>query len=304
MQEIQDVLAAKGSTKGLGGAFTKVQKASMLPIKVGFAGAAKGEMWSAIIQARREMKEGAPSLDLQRAADLSDRDGPNLTEQQKDEAAIKYAEYVVKRTHANPREMYAANIKRQGVLGMLSGTLMSEKNALLQLGIRRAVDMKTPGGGKRFAKYLVVGVLGEALTIAAIRTGIREGGAAIQSAVTGKKEKKQKGILADAITELASNTVGLGFGVSSAVYPVEQAITSKGQPASTNTSLIGQFETDIVKMIQGVKAGITGKSQKARDKGWGDAFESFMAFAVPMVTKIPYKHGVGDVVGAIRKVNQ
>jgi hypothetical protein len=303
MQEIREVLASKGSTKGLGKVFKKAQEASMMPIKLGFAGATKGEMWSAITQARRELKEWAPSLDLQRAADLSDRDGPNLTEQQKDDAAIKYAEYIVKRTHANPREMYAANIKRQGVMGMLAGTLMSEKNALLQLGIRRALDIKTPGGGKRFAKYLLVGVLGEALTITAVRQGIKEIGVLTQEAVTGKKEKKKKGgILEEAITELAGNTVGLGFGISTAVYPVERAITSQGMPVATNTSLIGQFEADMVKMIQDVKRGVTGKTQKARDKGWGDAFESFMSFAVPLVTRVPYKHGIGDVVGAVRNM--
>ena len=306
MQEIQDVLSSKGSTKGLSGAFKKVQKASMLPIKVGFAGAAKGEMWSAITQARRELKEGSPSLDLQRAADLSDKDGPNLTEEQKHTAAIKYAEYVVKRTHANPREMYAANIKRQGVLGMLAGTLMSEKNALLQLGIRRALDIKTPGGGKRFAKYLVVGVLGEALTIAAIRTGVKAGGAAVQEAVTGNKKKKEMTLsdaLVDVATELAGNTVGLGFGVSGLVYPTKQALTS-AMPVSSSNSLIAQFNDDILKMVQNIHKGVTGKSQKARDKGWGDAFENFMSFAVPLATKVPYKHGIGDVVGMVRRANQ
>ena len=303
MQEIQEVLASKGSTKGLGKVFKKAQEASMAPIKIGFAGATKGEMWSAITQARRELKEGRPSIDLQRAADLSDRDGPNLTEQQKEEAAVKYAEYIVKRTHANPREMYAANIKRQGVLGMLFGTLMSEKNALLQLGIRRALDIKTPGGGKRFAKYLVVGVLGEALTIAGIRAGVKKVSEAATTAITGKEKKKKGGFLEEAITELASNTVGLGFGISGIIYPIKQALTST-MPVSSNNSLIGQFSDDFIKMIQGVNRGITGKSQKARDKGWWDAFDSFMSFAVPLVTRVPYKHGVGDVVGLIRRANE
>jgi hypothetical protein len=304
MQEIQEVLASKGSMKGLGRVFKKAQEASMMPIKVGFAGATKGEMWSAITQARRELGEGNPSLDFQRAADLSDRDGPNLTEQQKQDAAIKYAEYVVKRTHANPREMYAANIKRQGILGMLAGTLMSEKNALLQLGIRRALDIKTPGGGKRFAKYLVVGVLGEALTIAGIREGVKEVSNLVTEKITGKEQKKKKnGFLIDAITELAGNTIGLGFGISGLVYPIKQALTST-MPVSSDNSLIGQFNDDVIKMIQAVNRGITGKTQKARDKGWGDAFESFMSFAVPLVTRVPYKHGVGDVVGLIRKANQ
>jgi hypothetical protein len=303
MEEIRSILEAKGSVKGLSGAFNKVQKASMMPIKIGFAGATKGEMWSAITQARRELKEGSPSLDLQRAADLSDRDGPNLSEEQKDEAAIKYAEYIVKRTHANPREMYSANIKRQGVLGMLSGTLMSEKNALLQLGIRRALDIKTPGGGKRFAKYLLVGVLGEALTIAAIRTGVKAGSNAIQEAITGKKKKKEMTLgdaLTDVATELAGNTVGLGFGVSGVVYPMKQALTST-MPVSSDNSLIGQFNDDMLKMVQSIHKGVTAKSQKARDKGWADAFESFMSFAVPLTTRVPYKHGVGDVVGLTRK---
>lgn len=303
MREIQDVLASKGSTRGIGKALDKLQKASMTPIKLGFAGATKGEMWSAITQARRELKAGTPSLDLQRAADLSDRDGPNMSEDAKQAAAIKYAEYVVKRTHANPREMYAANIKRQGTLGMLAGTLMSEKNALLQLGIRRAIDIKTPGGGKRFAKYLVVGVLGEALTIAGIRAGVAEVSAIATAVITGQEPKKGKSFLVDAITELASNTVGLGIFLGNLVYPIEQALTSN-MPVSSNNSLIGQFGDDLVKMVQDIHKGITAKTQKARDKGWGDAFESFMSFAVPLVTRVPYKHGIGDVVGLYRKATQ
>ena len=75
-------------------------------------------------------------------------------------------------------------------------------------------------------------------------------------------------------------------------------------PVSSSNSLIAQFNDDILKMVQNIHKGVTGKSQKARDKGWGDAFENFMSFAVPLATKVPYKHGIGDVVGMVRRANQ
>jgi len=299
LPEMHDLSMAQ---KGLG----KIQKAAMLPEKAGFTGAIKGEMWSAITQVRREMQEGKASPSVQRALGLGSESFPSMNEDQKAQAEIKYAEYVVKRTHANPREMYRQNFTREGIIGLTLSTLMSEKNALLNLGIRKAIDIHTPGGGKAFAKYLVVGVFGESLAIAGIRAGVTAAGAAVNTLITGKEtKKKQQSFTARAIDELAQNTIGLVPGVAQVTYPIERALSGNPNlPIQVSQDLVSQFGDDIIKTIQHTHTAMTAKSQKAQDKAWGDAFDSFMSWSVPLSFNIPYKHGLGDVVGEIRNMTQ
>jgi hypothetical protein len=303
MTEVRAVVTARKPRGKTARALSTVQKASMAPIRWANAEAAKREMWGAILQAQRELKAGKPSTHLQRAADLSDRDGPNMTYEQREDAAVKYAEYVQKRIHAAPREMYQGNLTRQGILGKIFSTLMSDRNAVLQLGIRLAVDMKTPGGGKKFVKYLLTSVLGESLGTVAIRAGTAAAGTAIIAAVTGKREKpKSKNLLVDSLNELIQNVVGSAYGLSGAAYSVRRALAAKSDfTISADTSLINQFETDMLKMLNALKQGLVGETKRERNKGWWDAFESFMAFAVPLFTRVPYKHGLGDILDAYRK---
>ena len=292
LPEMQDVAKSKGKV------LDKVQKASMTPEKLGFTGATKGEMWSAITQLRREMKDGVPSLHVKRALGLTEDAFPKMTEEEKVKAEATYAGYVTKRTHANPREMYRQNMTREGLVGLTLSTLMSEKNALLNLGIRKAMDIHTPGGGRAFAKYLAVGVFGESLAIA----GIRGVAAAAGSKITGKKDKTPIGERVG--EEVAQNTMGLIPGVAQAIYPLEKAMSKSALPVQMSPDLVSQFGDDIIATAQHVQQGMTTKNPRIANKHWADAFESFMSWALPLTMKIPYKHGIGDIVGAARNLEK
>jgi hypothetical protein len=290
LPEMQDV------SRGTGKVLDKIQKASMVPEKLGFTGATKGEMWSAITQLRREMKEGVPSQHVKRALGLTEDKFPTMTEAEKIKAEAAYAGYVTKRTHANPREMYRQNMTREGIVGLTLSTLMSEKNALLNLGIRKAMDIHTPGGGRAFAKYLAVGVFGEALAIAGIRGLAND----IGQKITGKKNKTPIGERVG--EELSQNTLGLIPGVAQAVYPLERAMSGTSLPVQTSPDLVSQFGDDIIATAQHVHLAMNTKNPRTANKQWGDAFDSFMSWALPLTMKIPYKHGIGDIVGAAKNM--
>ena len=104
--------------------------------------------------------------------------------------------------------------------------------------------------------------------------------------------------------EVAQNTMGLIPGVAQAIYPLEKAMSKSALPVQMSPDLVSQFGDDIIATAQHVHQGMTTKNPRIANKHWADAFDSFMSWALPLTMKIPYKHGIGDIVGAARNLEK
>jgi len=277
-------------------ALKAIRRAAMAPERWGFGGAAVNEMQGSLTQALREMKAGHLSENVSTATGLTDATIPQ-TEMERQAMGIKYAEWVTKRTHAVPREMYQSNLSRMGIMGKLATTLYSERSALLQMG-SRILNSGQPNTGAAFMRYLTVGVFGEAMAIAGIRYGVQKGQEKLTQLVTGKKAANAPNdtLLFHAASELANQTAGFVPMGSSAEYAIQNVITSKsGQAGQFNVSIGGQVFSTIAQLAQDIKRYATAKTQKAKSAATLAAINHFGSIAAPYGIGLPWSHGLGDI---------
>jgi len=296
--ELTDVLSDESK-----GAAANIRKVGAKPMKMGVAAQTRDDMWAAVTQAKREMKEGKASKDVQRALGLEDDKFPPMTAEEQLAGQVKYAEYVAKRIHSSPREIYKGNMTREGIMGTLASTMMSDRNAVLQTGIRLAQDIHTPGGGKRMAKYLLVGVFGEALAYTAISGGIIEGGKEVTAALAGKKPEKktEREQAAQVISQLIDGMVGNVYGAGDVGYVARKLMTEGNVQINTGQSLVSQFSGDMVDTLTYMKTALSTKNKHIEARAWANAFDSFMSWSLPMVVGVPYKYGLGTAMGVYKE---
>jgi hypothetical protein len=228
--------ASRGSTK-VGRA---MKGAAMAPEKLAFGGAAINEAEGAKVSILRQMQEGHLDDLPATATGLTDQTIPQGkgSEVAREAYAVKYGEFIAKRSHAGPREMYQSFLSSDyGVLGKIAGTLYSEKSALYQMGTR-ILNSGGPKVGAKFTRFLVVGILGEALIAAGIRHGIQAGKNWLEEEITGKKSQPNKPFLQRCAEELFSAAAGNFPGGSGAAYTVEKILESK---RGNTSDVAGQF---------------------------------------------------------------
>jgi hypothetical protein len=296
--ELTDVLSDQSR-----GVAAKIRNVGAKPMKLGVAAQTRDDMWAAVTQAKREMKEGKASKDVQRALGLEDENFPPMTAEEQLAGQVKYAEYVAKRIHASPREIYKGNLTREGIMGTLTSTMMSDRNAVLQTGIRLAQDIHTPGGGKRMAKYLLVGVFGEAMAYTAISGTIVEAGKEITASLAGTKAKKQteKEKTVAAISQLIDGIAGNVYGAGDVGYIARKLMTEGNTQINTGQSLVSQFSGDMVDTLTYMKTALSTKNRHIEERAWANAFDSFLSWSLPMTVGVPYKYGIGSAMGVYKE---
>lgn len=284
----------------------KITDISMAPERWGFSGAALNEMQGSFNQAMREFSEGKMSENVKTA--IGREDVP--PEADREAAAIRYAEWVTKRTHAVPRELYQSNLSRSGTIGRLASTLYSERSALLQMGMR-ILNSGSPRTAAHFMRYLTVGVLGEALVIAGIRYAYDQGREIVMDELTGKKDRggrKPQTFLVHAAEELASQVGGLVPEGSNLVYAGERVVEgllTKGRQPTPQVSLTLMSDTanSIIRMVQDVGLYVKTRNDAKKTQAAIRAVNEFLSVVLPYGAGIAYSHGLRDILyGVERKV--
>lgn len=295
-------LPEMGEAQAGGGKFVrKVTQVSMAPEMWGFGGAAVNEMQGSFNQAIREMRNGKLSENVKVATGLEDSQIPQ-DEAAREKSAIKYAEWVTKRTHAVPRELYQTNLSREGIVGRLVTTLYSERGALLNMGMR-ILNSNAPNKAGQFVKYVTIGVLGEALTIAGIRYLADQGKELVMQELTGKKDRggrKPKTFLVHALDELANQMAGLIPVAGQVEYAVQSAL-SGGRTAPSGSVYAPDFTGSAFRLVQGVKSYVSTRNDRKKAAAALRTINEFLSITLPYGAGLAYSHSLRFAIQAIER---
>ena len=292
----QGLLPEMGEAKPGGRIIKKISEVSMAPEKWGFGGAAINEMQGSFNQASREMREGKLGEDVKTATGLDDSSIPR-DDAAREKAAIQYAEWVTKHTHAVPREMYQTNLSREGIIGKLATTLYSERSALLNMGMR-ILNGNSPRKAGAFMRYIAVGVLGEAASIAGIRYLADKGKEVLSQEITGKKDRgkgKPQTFLTHAFEELGNQFAGLVPVAGQVEYAVQSALTG-GRTAPSGDVFAPDFTGSAFRIVQGVKQYVSTRSEKKKHLAALRTINEFLSITLPYGAGIAYSHSLRQVV--------
>lgn len=238
------------------------------------------EMTGAMNYALRAFKEGIEDENISRASigkahpeGVKPSDYPNLTPEQRQAYALRFAEYVAKRTHASIEPQYESNAVLSGKPAIrFITTLGNEGNAATNMVLRAAMDArKTKGGWKRFSKMMV------ALGPLAIAGYYGE-----RNLMEAAEKKKHR------TTPESAALVTLGemvYGGSQVAYAIEQG-TRFGQVGSI-TGIQGQALSDALSMWQDISRAANDKTWKGRHGAATRIPEDGASF-ISHLTGIPY----------------
>ena len=267
------------------GILRKVQRVGMAPEMWSIAQTYRMEMAGAMHYALRAFKEGIDDPSINRATGKTAAEHSALSAEDRVTAAVRFAEYVMKRTHASGEPQYQSNLVLTGKpIPLLVSTLGSEGNAALNMIIRAGIDAPhIKGGWKRVGKMVVaLGVLAP-LADWATRQGIE--------AIQHKPEKK-KTTLGEAAMVTGAETV---YGASNIAYAMEQVL--KGGQTPTVSSMTGQRVNDILSAFADFHRAQTDKTAKGRQDSKNRGIETMIG-AIASIAGVPFWTARSYLLGA------
>ncbi len=285
MEQARKIRPRKGVSGAIANAARHAERIGLAPEMWSIAQTYRMEMSAAVHYALRAFKGGIDDINLRRATGKTPEEWKSMNGNERTDAAVSFAEYVMKRTHASGEPQYQANLVLQGnTLGKLIAVLGSEGNAATNMLIRAGIDAgKTKGGWKRFGKALfALGVLAPASTYGVYKA--RD--------VLEKKPQKQQYTLGEAATTTGAEMV---YGVGNIAYALEQ--TLKGTPQAVQGMISGRL-SDLITGIANLHRASSDKTYKGRQnalvRGFEDISGSLASFAgLPFWTARSMIQGIG-----------
>jgi len=282
--------AAEGGTR-VGRA---MKKAAMAPERLAFTRASINEAEGMRIQAMKEMQAGHLSPLTQDALGIYDDKAIPSNELEREALGVKAGEYIAKRTHAGPGLMYQNFLSTtHGTLGKIVTTLYSEKSAMYQMGSR----ILNSGGkvGWKFARFIGVGVLGEAIVKAATSAGFQAGKDALLQAITGQspyaptapgqKPRQPKSLLVYGAEALAQSVASFLPGAGEAEYGAERLLESAQRDTSdiakqfNATGVVGEPLVRLAMLATTFKDYVTAKPGKAQTDATYKMIKAWLAMS-------------------------
>jgi hypothetical protein len=295
------------SKSSKGGLLDKYAEIGTKPQKFATKVQSAQEMIGMIAQVEREIAQDKPSLYVKRALGLEEDTFKNLTDEQRAEAPYVYADYVTKRIHPSSREEFSGNMTREGMAGITLSMAQSDRNAMFQMYIRLANDIKTPGGVARMAKFLLVGVAGDSAVYTGVRALVALGGAAAISGLIGHKsnktpaltkEEQEKENVINTLSFLIDAYAGNLYGGGDVGYIAKKILSGSGMPITMGQTAASSFSTEIIQTLQHMHTAMTATNRKISEKAWYQAIDSSASWILPLGLKVPYKYGIGNAVHA------
>ena len=280
---------------------SKFQEITGAPVRAGVTYAYMKEMTAAKNFALRRFNKGEfkdTTYDSELRESTKDKDHPmgltnedikKLSPEDKQKAAIKYAEYVAKRTHLSPSPVYQAVGKLAGdPIAIITNTLGGEGLAATNMLMRAATEIAhstNPKAGRRLAKtILTLGVIAP-LTDYALKYGWstlrgKPMHTPIDPNMSEKESRKAMGdFVASYLTSLAEDLPG-GRGVASALFgPMQASLTPPG--------MVGQMSSDAISFAKDLSQAMKDKTARSRDKAIKRAIDTTFGITAQL-SGVPY----------------